>query len=229
MKIISHLSSPNFDSSRQFYKVFNFKTLHEDELGEYISDGKYIFLINKNRKGRNGLICYVEDIEKYTSIYNSIYDSEHDGTFIQDPNGIRILLKPLDDYPLLDSFDKSLSTFGNPFGMGIETIDIEESIKFWKELGFIPPEGAPISNGYIGLKNQNFELTLYRYGVCPHSFNNPSYTYFNGKEANPIIIKKIRESGITISEEIDIFNNNNFIDNVIMKDPGGTGFFIFND
>lgn len=229
MKIIALLSSPNFESSQKFYKSFNFTTLLEDDHGQYISDGKYIYCIDKNRKGRNGLICFVDDVEQYTSVYNAVYQSDYDGAFIQDPNGIKILLKSLDEYPVFESSNDTKSDFGNPFGLGIETIDMEETVDFWKELGFDLPKGDPASDGYLSMKNDEFDLTIFRFGMCPHSFSNPSYSFFNGKEGNPIAIRKIKETSIPFSEEITEFSETNTVDNVIMKDPGGTGFFLFND
>jgi len=63
---------------------------------------------------------------------------------------------------------------------------------------------------------------------CPHLFFNPSMTYFNGKNNLPIIAK-IREAGIPITEEITHFNQEGIVDNIIIRDPGGYGFFIFSD
>ena len=53
-------------------------------------------------------------------------------------------------------------------------------------------------------------------------------TYFNGGN-NLAVIQDIREAGIPITEEITQFNDRGEVDNVIIRDPGGYGFFIFND
>ncbi len=53
-------------------------------------------------------------------------------------------------------------------------------------------------------------------------------TFFNGKD-NLNLIAKIREAGIPITEEITHFNKENIVDNIIIRDPGGYGFFIFSD
>ena len=52
---------------------------------------------------------------------------------------------------------------------------------------------------------------------------------FNGKENNPKVIQNIRNVGIPIAEEITTFNKEGIVDNIIIQDPGGYGFFIFND
>ena len=53
-------------------------------------------------------------------------------------------------------------------------------------------------------------------------------TYFNGQK-NLAIIEEIRELNIPIAEEITYFNSEGTVDNIIIRDPGGYGFFIFND
>ena len=57
---------------------------------------------------------------------------------------------------------------------------------------------------------------------------NPSLTYFNGGKNLPVNAA-IREAGIPITEEITHFNEDGIVDNVILRDPGGYGFYIFND
>jgi hypothetical protein len=64
---------------------------------------------------------------------------------------------------------------------------------------------------------------------CPHLFFNPSLTFFNGKENNPKVIQKIRDLNIPITQEITAFNEEGLVDNIIIRDPGGLGFFVFND
>ena len=43
------------------------------------------------------------------------------------------------------------------------------------------------------------------------------------------VIGKVRELGIPIAEEITHFNKEGLVDNIIIRDPGGYGFFIFSD
>lgn len=71
-------------------------------------------------------------------------------------------------------------------------------------------------------------VSLMRPLNCPHLFFNPSLTYFNGGR-NPEVIAAIRKAGVPISEEITHFNSRGEVDNVILRDPGGYGFFVFND
>ena len=54
------------------------------------------------------------------------------------------------------------------------------------------------------------------------------WTYFNSGR-NPEIIAELRSAGVPLTEEITVFNERGDVDNVIVRDPGGTGFFVFND
>ena len=63
---------------------------------------------------------------------------------------------------------------------------------------------------------------------CPHLFFNPRLTYFNSGKT-PMVIAKIRVAKIAITEEISVFNKEGSVDNVVLRDPGGTGFLVFND
>ena len=65
-------------------------------------------------------------------------------------------------------------------------------------------------------------------GSCPHLFFNPSLTYFNGAK-NLSIIQQIKTLQIPITEEITHFNKEGIVDNIIIRDPGGLGFFLFSD
>lgn len=76
--------------------------------------------------------------------------------------------------------------------------------------------------------DDGFVISLMKPFSCPHLFFNPSMTYFNGKD-NLAVIRKIREAGIPITQEITAFNTEGIADNVILRDPGGYGFFVFND
>ena len=43
------------------------------------------------------------------------------------------------------------------------------------------------------------------------------------------IIEGVRTANIDITEEISHFNPDGIVDNIIIRDPGGLGFFIFSD
>ena len=118
---------------------------------------------------------------------------------------------------------------GSYAGISLETPNIKQSMQLWKALGFEVSMGG-IDQGWVALSNSTGDaISLMQPMSCPHLFFNPSLTYFNGKTVNPIIIQKIRDLNIPITEEITVFNKDGIADNIIIREPGGYGFFIFND
>ncbi len=86
-----------------------------------------------------------------------------------------------------------------------------------------------IAQGWVAFENgTSVGISIMKPMVCPHLFFNPGLTFFNGGKNLPII-QKIKTVGIPIAEEITVFNKEGIVDNVILCDPGGLGFFIFND
>ncbi|MEL0225849.1 MAG: hypothetical protein VW912_04160 [Flavobacteriaceae bacterium] len=78
------------------------------------------------------------------------------------------------------------------------------------------------------LENKNGDrLSLLKANSCPHLFTNPSLAFFNGQE-NSTIIQKIRALRLPIKQEV-IFGEESSAENLILNDPGGLSFFIFND
>jgi hypothetical protein len=117
---------------------------------------------------------------------------------------------------------------GNFVGLSIESVDIAKSTEVWKELGF-KINGAPEQGWVSCINDDELTINIMKPFMCPHLFFNPSLTYFNGKENNPVVIQEIRNLKVPISEEITHFNDKGIVDNIIIRDPGGYGFFIFND
>lgn len=187
--------------------------------------------INPDRYARAGVklirdswASAVASLEKITAVTTT--DS---GYLLNDPNGVRVyLVEDKEDSNLVIS-NLPASTLGNFAGITLESADLPRSQVFWEALGFKLIMGTA-EQGWIGFQNEDgMGLNIMRLNTCPHLFFNPSLTYFNGKVNNPLVIQKIREAGIPITEEITHFNKEGMVDNIIIRDPGGYGFFIFND
>ena len=118
------------------------------------------------------------------------------------------------------------SLLGNYAGVCIETLDIEASFIFWQAKGF--KGELNLNASWCSLKNKNGDhLSLLRANSCPHLFTNPSLAFFNGSK-NKNIIEQIKSLQIPIAQEV-IFGRETTADNLILNDPGGVGFFVFND
>ena len=229
MQSLIHTPTNQLENSLAFYEKLGFKTLADKEK-TIITDGKVVIEINPDRFARAGIKLFkskwtkeVTLLKKLTAVHQT-----KNGYVLGDPNGVWIYLveelMKLKFKPSKESF----SFLGNYAGLSLESTDNKRSVEVWKALGF--QASGSIEQGWVACTNEdNLMVNIMNPLMCPHLFFNPSLTYFNGKENNPKVIKKIRELKIPITEEITHFNDKGIVDNVIIRDPGGYGFFIFND
>lgn len=229
MNTIIHTPTNDLKKSIDFYKRLSFKVVAEKE-SVYVSDGKALIEINPDRFARAGVKFYRENwsglLDEIKEDY-TVVDIEG-GHIISDVSGVFLYLMngkpPVEFQPEKESY----STLGNFAGVSMETISIPHSAKLWKQLGFKVTMGSE-EQGWIAFQNEEgFGVSFMKPNSCPHLFFNPSLTYFNGKN-NLSVIGKIRDLNIPIAEEITIFNKEGIVDNIIIMDPGGYGFFIFSD
>jgi hypothetical protein len=225
--IISPTNS--IEKSLDFYQRLNYKILSKENPC-LVSDGNFIIEINADRFTRAGIKLFKSDwsseiaaLEKLTTITPT-----ETGYLLSDPNGVWIYLETKELKINQEIEGKSEGLTGNFAGMSIEAADMTKSAEIWQTLGFEKNHGS-VEQGWIAYSNgSDIGLSLMRPLMCPHLFFNPSLTFFNGKN-NMSLIEKIREAGIPIAEEITHFNKQGIVDNIIIRDPGGYGFFIFND
>lgn len=229
MKAIIHSPVNKLENSYSFYKKLGFKVISEEK-PVLVTDGKIIIEINPDRFARAGIKLFkkswaqeIEQLKSLTTVINL-----PNGFLLYDPSGIAIYLIESDFNFKYSVADSSYSSLGNLAGLTLETGDISKSFIIYEILGFTKSMGA-IDKGFVGLSgSDDFGITLMSPLQCPHLFYNPSLTYFNGKN-NLAVIKKIRELNIPITEEVTAFNKDGIADNIIIRDPGGYGFFIFSD
>ncbi|GAF01458.1 hypothetical protein [Saccharicrinis fermentans] len=224
------ISSPstNQATSLDFYKRLNFYTL--SEYPAIISDGKFLIEINTDKYARTGIKIINKSWENEINYLSERYPSFpiKDGYLIRDNNGVWIYLIESKELEITFNTHQSRSYLGNFMGISVETTSFEHSISFWNTLGFVQVSGAA-EQGWIVLANSDgFAVSLMLPLSCPHTFTNPSMTFFNNGK-NLENISKIRQSNIPIKEEITAFNPQGIADNIIIQDPGGYNIFVFND
>lgn len=230
MKSIIQTPTRNLQESLEFYEKLNFKVISKSN-PTVVTDGKAILEINPDRHARAGLKLYKEDWSSFVDTLPNTTNivSIEDGYLIADNSGMWIYLINGDLMPK-STFEQdiSASTLGNYAGLCIESVGFKRSIELLTSLGF-NTSGGTIEQGWISLKNRDgIVISIMRPMMCPHLFFNPSLTYFNG-ENNLGIIETVRQLNIPFVEEITYFNEEGNVDNVIIKDPGGMGIFLFND
>lgn len=229
MQSLIHTPTNDVEISLEFYQKLGFKVI-ADKTETFVTDGKVVIEINPDRVARAGVKLYkkswTREITKLKKL--TVVHKMDKGFLLADPSGVWIYLVSGELSIKHNPVKESFSVLGNYAGISLESGDIARSVMVWKALGF-KTSGSP-EQGWVACKNEDeLVVNIMNPMMCPHLFFNPSLTYFNGKENNPKVIKRLRELKIALSEEITHFNDKGIADNVIIRDPGGYGFFIFND
>jgi len=223
--------TPKLDVSIDYFKKLQFKVVSESNPA-VVTDGKAVFEIDPDRFARAGVKLYKKSwkdvVEGPLKEVTEITKLESGGFFLGDPNGVRIYLVQEELKVEVDKQDKSFSLLGNCAGLTLETTDMARSRKLWGLLGF--KSDAAIDAGFVPLTEEESgaQIVLMKALMCPHLFFNPSLSYFNGAN-NPKVIEDVRKTGVEIAEEVTHFNKKGEVDNIIVREPGGFGFFLFND
>jgi len=219
----------HLDTSKDFYQKLNFELLSNKE-PTLFTDGKMLLEINPDNFARTGLKLYQADWTETINLLKTttaVVEFEG-GHLVSDPNGVKVYLmngQLASEYPIAG---ESKAIPGNFAGLSIEAVDVAKTVQFWEILGYKKTMGS-IEQGWITFENgTSVGISIMKPMVCPHLFFNPGLTFFNGGKNLPII-EQIKKAGIPIAEEITVFNKAGIVDNVIICDPGGLGFFIFND
>ncbi len=219
--------TPNITASIAFYEDLQFSVTPYGNK-HLATDGSAIIEIDPSRYTRAGikimtnsaneLIIELQKITKVLQLENTYC--------LSDPSGTMIYIS--EEKTIEIEHQKKSSLLGNFAGLSLETVDPEKTMEIWNVIGFTKQTGS-IDQGWVTLTDaQGLSVSIMKPNTCPHLFFNPSLTYFNGG-SNLEIIQKVRLSGIPITEEITYFNDKDIVDNIIIRDPGGYGFFIFND
>jgi hypothetical protein len=219
----------NLGNSLDFYSRLGFSKLISN--GRHLfTDGKAIIEIAPERYARAGVLMFrdswqetVSELEKITELLKI-----EGGYLFSDPSGCWVYLMQTEEIQDFDLSGFAPSVLENYAGLSLEVVAIEISVHIWGILGFSITMGKP-EQGWVVMKNEEgFGISLMKPMSCPHLFFNPSLTYFNGAK-NPEIIQEINDLDIPITEEITHFNKQGIVDNIIIRDPGGLGFFLFSD
>ncbi len=227
--MIIQTPTPNLEKSIHFYQQLNFEIIQQNDI-TYATDGKVVIEINPNNSARLGVKLYQsswkEEVTELSKITTVVKDAN--GYLLADSSGSKIYLIEGETPFNYDLSTVTQALIGNYAGVSLEVIDIADAVKIWEILGFSKTMGS-IDQGWVVYTNEaKAGVSFMKPNSCPHLFFNPSLTYFNGKE-NLTIIKNIRQTEVEITEEITVFNKNNIVDNIIIRDTGGLGFFLFSD
>jgi hypothetical protein len=229
MQAIAHTPTNKLENSIDFYQKLGFKKIDTDG-AVLFTDGKLTIEINPSRHARAGIKLFKSSWDREVEQLRNLaaVNIIPHGYLLSDASGVWIYLVEGEPTWRAETAENSFSTLGNYQGLSLETTDMKRSADIYKALGFTVAFGDE-SKPFMALGWNEFTVNLMKPNTCPHLFFNPSFTYFNGKEGNPKVIAKVRELKIPIAEEITHFNKEGIVDNIIIRDPGGFGFFLFND
>lgn len=215
----------SLDKSKTFYQSLRFSELADGD-EQLWTDGKVLICINPVRTARTAIRIFGDWESAIDGISQRTYVSSANNVHtFSDPNGVHISLEPPRS---IEVPGEPASVLGNYAGVSIETTDFQRTVEFWTLLGLEQSSGDE-AQGWVSLSREGGpEISVMKTGACPHLFFSPGLTYFNSGK-NLENIAEMRAAGVEIFEEITAFNSEGLADNVILQDPGGTGFFIFND
>lgn len=227
MKTIIQTPTSSLSESVAFYQKLNFEKLSEEK-SVFFSDGKFIMEVNPDRFSRAGIKLYRKswtDVLANLKAQTNVMTIEG-GFLLSDPSGCWIYLMESEEEFVLS--EERNTILGNLAGLSLESMDMKKSYAIFSLLGFKKTMGDEAS-AWLAMTNEDgVGVSIMKPMNCPHLFFNPSLTYFNSGK-NPEVIEKIRDLKIAITEEITHFNKEGLVDNIIIRDPGGFGFFLFND
>jgi len=226
---ILHTAVNTLQNSLDFYTRLGFRTFPVEQNEMHLLDeGKVLIELNPDRYARPGIKIFrdswketLPELEKRTRVFP--YEG---GYLVYDPNGIPFYLSEKPSFTYKPGESHSLC--GNFMGLSIEASDLEQTGSFWELLGFELTPSKPGASWLVMQSPDGLGVNAMVPRMCPHLFFNPSFTFFNSGK-NLEIIRKIREQGVPIAEEVTHFNKEGIADNLVLRDPGGFGFFVFND
>jgi hypothetical protein len=225
LQTIIHTPTPSLTASSQFYSKLGFEEF-EIATSTYYSAKNLIIEVNQVRFARAGIKIIKQDWSKELDLLRqlvTLFNCEKGEAFV-DPSGSWVYLETYEDLERLEQVQ--ISVLENYYGVSLETANFAKSIALYEIIGFAVPEKTDAT--YVALQNGEFSITMMKPHTCPHLFFSPSLNFFNGSD-NISIIEKIKQLNIPISEEITHFNKENIADNIIIRDLGGYGFFVFSD
>lgn len=199
----------NLESTLNWYRAAKFVESTHNET-TYFTDGAVLIRVNPAPTARPGIVLFGQDDSK--------------APLTASPSGVWVYREPT-AAPSQPPADNSL--FGTCKGVSIEAMDPVAEASFWSGLGFELRAGDP-ENGWASYSGHGMGLSIMGPNFCPHLFYNPGLTFFNSGQ-NLEVIANLREAGIELTQELTCFNDNGEVDNAVVRDPAGLGFFVFND
>lgn len=220
--------TPALRQSLDYYGSLGFEyRKHKDK--HFVFDNQLVIEINENRFARPGIKLHFKNLEERVSaVRRSVKVFEDDNYYMFDlPGPLRVYLT--DKEELVPLFRHTVnSVLGNFSGICIETAESQKASEISQTLGMRFVYGDTESSFFTMGNEDMAKISFMAPCTCPHLFFNPSLCFFNGAQ-NTERIARVRKAGVDIAEEITLFNAQGEVDNIVLRDPGGFGIFMFSD
>lgn len=226
MKAYFQVPAVEPDVSARYYQTLGF-----EKFGDFFTDGKLVLKIAQRPQDRAGVCLLVQKLDQWVDkLPSTVKMQKISGGYVcMDPNGYKVYLKEDKGSAFPQRMNESFGVLGNFSGISIESVGLTQSAEFWRALGYEKTLFGDPEKGLVSLSAGNgIDITLMAMESCPHQFPTAGITYFNAGK-NLEVIHRLRTLKIPLFEEITCFNDKNEVDNIILKDPYGLGFFVFND
>jgi catechol 2,3-dioxygenase-like lactoylglutathione lyase family enzyme len=224
------ISTMDYQASLSFYEHLGFKKVGGDATDEettFLSDGILFLLLKTGGESHSELTYFTDNLKEtlkgLEALRINFSRTAPDEASFTDPSGLGVRLVQANVSKINKPQGKSWSKCGRFYEVSIETESVDSSIAFWKQLGFEVAFREPPTARWATLSDGKIKLGLYEYGTCPHTFKNPSLTYFEPDMAARI--EQLKSEGVTFNEEMP--NAEGKVDNAIAEAPDGQYFFLF--
>jgi len=218
--------TPDPTRSADFYRRAGFTSVDDDAPGDWFTDGAVMVHVDPTRTARVAVVLH-GDVAVREALAERGRVVEHEGRWLAaDPSGVFLWLDP-EPAPAIPE-GTGPARVGRYAGLSIEALDPAAVVAFWEAAGWEVANGDAAQGWVLLTRDGCMGISVMGMHACPHLFPNPGLTYFNGGD-NPRLIAGLREAGVPIHEEVTVFDDSGEVNNVILVDPGGLGFFMFND
>ena len=227
MQYFLQTPTPDLQNSIAFFTTLGYEIIQREDY-TLAYDRQMTFMINTKQTARAGVSIIKKDWnEEIIKLREHTHVIEKEGGYyFADSSGCWFHLLTEEIEGILKT--ESSCILGNYAGLSLESMDIECSSNILKVLNFELTAGS-VEQGWLTFTDAMMNtINIMAPFACPHIFLNPSVSFFNGAQ-NQKIIENIRALDISIMEEVTAFNKEGIVDNVILREPGGYGFFVFND
>ncbi|MEJ2637816.1 MAG: hypothetical protein P8184_21340 [Calditrichia bacterium] len=226
------VSVSNLKISLPYYRKLGFRKIEARDTGKnpwaLISDGTIFIMLSQNKFPSPALTYFAADMEGRVDRMKQLGITFSDiatkkGKFVsavlRDPNGLGITLIRFDANDLPNSQDTSYTKLGKFGEFSIPTNNLENSLLFWKTVGFSIEHRSQQPYPWAVLTDGQMTLGIHE----TDEYDAPVITYYSQDSARRIA--QLKSDGIVFQKEFA--DENGQINNAILHAPDNQLFFIF--